>query len=100
MDNISRLRHGALAWALLLTLASATPAQQWAKDMFDHTSHDFGTVARAAKVEHRFRIENIFVENVQSPRRGPSCGCTTAEVTKQLLKTWETAEVVATVDTP
>ena len=99
MDNISRLRHGTLAWALLLTLASATPAQQWAKDMFNHTSHDFGAVARAAKVEHRFRIENIFVENVHIASARSSCGCTKAEVTKQLLKTWETAEVVATIDT-
>ena len=37
--------------------------QQWAKEMFDHTSHDFGTVARGAKMEHRFTLENIYEES-------------------------------------
>ena len=45
--------------------------QDWAKAMFDHTSHDFGVVARGAKVEHRFVIENIYEEDahIQSVRR-------------------------------
>ena len=67
--------------------------------MFDHTSHDFGTVARGAKVEHRFTLENIYVEDAHIASARASCGCTTPEITKAILKTWEKAEIVAKVDT-
>ena len=32
--------------------------------MFDHTTHDFGVVARGAKVEHRFVVENNYEEDI------------------------------------
>ena len=56
--NIRRIRWrqaatGALAVCAIFAAASGR-AQDWAKAMFDHTAHDFGTVARGAKVEHSF----------------------------------------------
>jgi hypothetical protein len=86
----------------LVLLASAVPAaraQQWALDMFPHTEHDFGTVARGAKVEHRFSFENIYVEDAHVASARVSCGCTTPEVPTKVLRTWDKAEVVAKVDT-
>ncbi|HUT10924.1 MAG TPA: DUF1573 domain-containing protein [Thermoguttaceae bacterium] len=87
--------------ALLLTTLTASVAlgQQWAKDMFDKTSHDFGMVARGAKVEHRFVLENIYVEDAHIASVSSSCGCTVPEISKRLLKTWEKTEIIARIDT-
>lgn len=89
----------AFAPALLALIATNVSAQDWANAMFQHTSHDFGTVARGAKVEHRFPFENIYLEDAHVASIRSSCGCTIAEVTRQSLKTYERSEVVATLDT-
>ena len=67
--------------------------------MFKHTSHDFGTVARGAKVEHRFSLENIYLEDAHIASARANCGCTIPEVPTQILKTRDKAEVIARVDT-
>ncbi len=67
--------------------------------MFDHTSQDLGVVARGAKVEHRFTIENNNEEEIRIESVKSSCGCTTAKLTRQVLKSWEKAEIVVTLDT-
>ena len=85
--------------SFLALIAMEASAQDWAKAMFDHTSYDFGTVARGAKVEHRFPLENIYLEDAHIESIRSSCGCTLAEVTRQSLKTYERSEVVATLDT-
>ena len=75
--------------------------------MFDHTSHDFGVVARGAKVEHRFVVENPYTEDMHIESVRSSCGCSAAELTKQRLRArkdydpapYDQAEIVVTVDT-
>ncbi len=67
--------------------------------MFDHTSHDFGMVARGAKVEHRFPLENIYLEDVHIASATPSCTCTSVKITQHHLKTYEKAEIIATINT-
>jgi len=67
--------------------------------MFDRTSYDFGTVARGAKVEHRFVVENIYQEDAHIASVSSSCGCTTPQINKRDLKTWEKTEIVAMLDT-
>jgi hypothetical protein len=67
--------------------------------MFDHTSHDFGIVARGAKVEHRFTLENIYLEDMRIASVTSSCGCTTPTYSTQPIKTYEKREIVATIDT-
>ncbi len=85
---------------LLLSLGAATGrSQEWARKMFDTTSHDFGTVARGANVEHRFTVENIYEEDAHIAAVRTSCGCTVPTVTKQNLKTWEKSEIIAKIDT-
>lgn len=86
---------------LLLWLGSgaAGAAEDWATPMFDHTSHDFGVVARGAKVEHRFSLENIYLEDVHIASVHSTCSCTIPHFTKETLKTYEKGEIVATVDT-
>jgi hypothetical protein len=80
-------------------LASAASAQDWARRMFDHTEHNFGTVARGAKAEHRFTLENIYREDVHILSVSSSCGCTKPTITRDTVRSLEKGEVVATIDT-
>ncbi len=67
--------------------------------MLKETTHDFGVVARGAKVEHRFIIENVYEEDANIKSVASSCGCSSPQVNRKLLKTWEKAEVLVTLDT-
>ncbi len=95
-------RYCELVILVLLTISfagSASVGQEWAAAMFDHTSHDFGMVARAAKVEHVFTLKNLYVEDVHIAHVRTSCGCTQPRFTKDTLKTYETGQIIATVGT-
>jgi hypothetical protein len=87
--------------AVLALLASCAvcSGQEWARKMFDVTSHDFGAVARGAKVEYRFAFSNLYEEDIHVAGVRSSCGCTTPTVTKDTLKTYEKSAVVATFNT-
>ncbi|NLE38485.1 MAG: DUF1573 domain-containing protein [Pirellulaceae bacterium] len=73
--------------------------QQWAKDMFETTKHDFGTVARGAKAEFKFQFTNRYLEDVHIAGVRSSCGCTQVRVENPAVKTYETGAIVATVNT-
>lgn len=98
MRTASRV-FGAAIIASLGLCVSTVDAQEWARAMFDHTTHDFGAVARGAKVEHRFIVENTYEEDAHIQSVSSSCGCSTPQVNRQTLKTWEKAEILVTVDT-
>jgi hypothetical protein len=83
----------------LLLCVSAAEAQDWAKAMFDQTSYDFGVVARGAKVEHRFIVENVYEEEAHIKSASSSCGCSTPQIINPYLKTWEKGAILVTVDT-
>jgi hypothetical protein len=93
------VRRNALALSICLLLASAASAQEWALKSFNSTSHDFGTVAKGSKAEHRFKIKNLYEEDLRILRIESSCGCTTTRVSKRELKTFETAEIIADFNT-
>lgn len=88
-----------LALALALGLSSVASAQDWAQKMFSATRHDFGTVARGAKADFEFPIENIFKEDVHIASVRSSCGCTTPSITKNTLKTYEKGSILAKFNT-
>jgi len=88
-----------VAAVALLTIASAADAQEWARKMFNTLHHDFGTVARGAHAEYRFVVTNLYKEDVHIVSAESSCGCTSPEVTKQTLKTFEKAEIIARFNT-
>ncbi len=83
----------------VLLLVSRAEAQEWARRMFEVTHHDFGTVARGAKAEFRFKFKNLYRETVHVASVRSSCGCTTPTVTKRTLKSLETSEIVARYNT-
>lgn len=89
-----------IALGLSALLSSPGVAQEWARKMFEEgTEHKFGVVARGAKVEYRFPIKNLYVEDVHIQSVRSSCGCTTPVVTKDTIKTFETSELIAHFNT-
>lgn len=84
---------------VLIWSAPAAQGQEWARKMFETTSHDFGTVARGAKTEYRFKLTNIYVEDVHISDVRSSCGCTTPTKSKDLLKTYDEGCILATFNT-
>ena len=79
--------------------APASPPEPWTARLFATTRHDFGVVATGAKAEYRFVLENPYVEDVRIASVESTCGCTIPRATKTLLKTHESAEIVAELDT-
>jgi len=73
--------------------------QEWAKKLFRETSHDFGTMAAGAKAEHRFVVTNVFKETVHLQLATSNCPCVKTVITKPLLKSRESAEIIAVLDT-
>jgi hypothetical protein len=67
--------------------------------MFKDTDHDFGTVARDAKSEHRFVFENLYMEDVHIASVRTSCGCTTPSIETPLIKTYEKGAILAHFNT-
>lgn len=89
------------ALSLLLTILCGPPllGQQWARDMFDTTRHEFGSIARGAKAEFQFVLTNGYMEDVHISGARSSCGCTSVRVAKPLLKTYEKGAIVASINT-
>jgi hypothetical protein len=98
-ENASVLRNVLAGLVCLLLAARSAGAQDWASKMFDTMSHDFGTVAKGSKTEYRFQLKNVFEEDAHILSVQSSCGCTTPVITKSLLKTFETGEIVAEFNT-
>ncbi len=94
------MRRILITLGLLLALGRLSPAADWdATPMFDHTSHDFGVVARGQDAVHRFPLRNIYVEDVCIESVRSSCGCVNARASHQRLKMHEKGEIIAVVDT-
>lgn len=93
------LRNVFVFLALIVPGVSTAHAQEWARKMFETTTHDFGAVARGAKSEFRFKLTNIYVEDVHITGVRSSCGCTTPTIGVDLLKTYEEGYILATFNT-
>ena len=66
--------------------------------MFEGTEHDFGTIAAGAKAEFAFKFTNKYLYDVHVARVRSSCSCSDVRVTKDSLATYESGEVVASID--
>ena len=67
-------RHMASALLLATMISPPLCAQEWARKMFETTTHDFGSVARGAKAEYEFVLSNIYLEDVHIASVRSSCG--------------------------
>lgn len=100
-NDLSRYTCRILVGAFLLAICIPGPAgaQEWANDMFETRSHDFGSIARGAKTEFAFPLKNIYVEDVHIASVRSSCGCTVPRIEKATLKTYERGAIIAEVNT-
>jgi hypothetical protein len=83
----------------LFAVAASASAQDWAEKMFAEKSHDFGAVARAAKVEYAFVMVNPYKEDIHISSVRTSCGCTIPRIQKETLKSWEKGAIIAEFNT-
>lgn len=88
-------------FATLTLLALAVPCQgyDWASELFESRTHDFGTVARAAKTEHVFEFENRTDQPIQISHVRASCGCTTPIVPEKTVAPGAKGKVIARFNT-
>ncbi|MEI8371620.1 MAG: DUF1573 domain-containing protein [Planctomycetota bacterium] len=94
------LRKTFLLVACLTLVVSPCFGQQWAAKMFQTTDHDFGTVARGSKAEFNFTLSNLYIDDVHIVTAYSSCGCTSIEIVKPTLKTYEEGSIRAVFNTP
>lgn len=93
------IRHLVMSFAFVGLCSQAAFAQQWAYKMFQETSHDFGAVARSAKSEYVFEMQNIFEEDIHVAGVRASCGCAIPRILKHDLKTWEKSGILVEFNT-
>lgn len=91
-------RRCLIAAALLIPMAP-TLAADWSDTAFPVKSHDFGTVAVAAKTEFKFPIYNNFSSTMHIRSVRTSCGCTTPIVETEYIEPGETGSVRARFNT-
>jgi len=95
-------RTSLLVFSLILCAATPAAAQDpndWAKKMFDSLSHDFGTVAKGAEVVHRFRVKNLYKEDMQIASVTTSCGCTAPKFDQTPVKSLDSTYIEISMDT-
>lgn len=103
--NPSRMKltpgvRGGLTSLLLLAGLWTTPcfAADWARKMFETTSHDFGMIAAGAKAEFKFTFKNHVVPDVHVARATSSCGCASVQIENDTLKTYEESAITVSVN--
>ncbi len=105
-----RFRYGLVVAIALATFPLYSHAQNWSarnvpSDWLtnaipsDQRTHDFGTVARAAKTEHRFYIKNTTEGDIHLRSVRASCGCTTPIIETNVVKPGETGSILARFNT-
>lgn len=88
------------AMTFVSPMTSVALAQDWAYKLVEGPkTHDFGTVARAAKAEHVFEMQNIFKEAIHIAGVRASCGCAIPRVLEPTLETWEKGGIAVEFNT-
>jgi hypothetical protein len=92
------MRPAAFAFVWCAAFASPVLANSYSQ-LFRETSHDFGTVARAAKTEYRFQFENPYNQPIHVRSVRTSCGCTTPIIETELVAPGEKGSILARFNT-
>ncbi len=95
-----RARNVLAVWSVLLVAAASATAQTVTmENLFPESSHDFGTVARGAKLRYTFWLVNTTSSDIQILSWRPKCGCTEVKVGAQLIPPGTRTPIEATLDT-
>ena len=86
-----------------LTAQFPSGSNSWALRMFSEAgtemTRNFGDLALHSQAEQRFKFRNIYKEDVVILSAQSSCSCTNVTIPKKVIKSGETGEIVARVDT-
>jgi len=91
-------RKTILAAVLVLLTSAVAFGQDWAKKMFQTTSHDFGTLHQGKKAEYDFVLENPYAEEVHIASVHASCGCAKPELKQETIKAHQKGTITAKFD--
>ena len=87
-------------WSLSLGLPTTSGQDlSWAEKMFEKQKHDFGVVARASNISYRFKVTNIYEEQVHIAKAETTCGCTSTKPSADTLNCRDVAYIEVTMDT-
>lgn len=89
-----------VACVLMSSVLGSSARADWTQTVFPVKSHDFGTVAVAAKTEFRFPVVNTFTSDLHIRSVRESCGCTTAIIETATIAPGETGSILARFNTP
>lgn len=92
------IRVYSIALSFLMGVTSISAAD-WSDATFPIKSHDFGTVAVAAKTEFSFPIHNNSSKNLHIRSVRASCGCTTPIVENKSIGPNQTGSILARFNT-
>ncbi|MFM8408464.1 MAG: DUF1573 domain-containing protein [Pirellulaceae bacterium] len=97
----ARVAWTKVVWSGVLVLMSIgnAAAQEWSRGLFSTSIHDFGTVAKAAKTEHRFTFENRSQQTMRIRSVRASCGCTTPIIETQEVGPGQIGSILARFNT-
>ena len=88
-----------LAAVMSFLVVTQAAAAEWAEKMFNSLEYDFGVLARGAKAEHRFRIENRYEEEIRIESVRSSCGCSEPRLTSRTIESGKAIELVTEFNT-
>lgn len=95
-----RLLFVLACWSVLVVGEVQTSVgQDWVKQMFEESSHDFGNVPRGVKAEYEFVLTNKYQEDLHIAQVRSSCGCTMPRIAKSDLKTYEQGAIICEFNT-
>lgn len=84
--------------SVLLLSLSISVAAEGPKIEFKHSEHDFGEIEKGKKVAYEFEFINTGKAELTISEVKPSCGCTTAELTKKNYAPGEAGKIPITFD--
>ncbi|MDB5352733.1 MAG: hypothetical protein JWN86_3980 [Planctomycetota bacterium] len=97
---LRRALNSLSVWSVLILAAAPATAQVATIDnLFPEAAHDFGTVARGAKLRYTFWLVNTTNADIQILSWRPKCGCTEVKVGAQLVPPGTRTPIEATLDT-
>jgi hypothetical protein len=88
-----------LCWLGLLSGTGAGQEPPWLSSSLPERAHDFGTVARGAKLRHAFPIVNRTSSELRIADYRTKCGCTDVRIGAKVIPPGTQTTVEATIDT-
>lgn len=99
--HVTPMQRTAIFFLCLFAWTETADAQgpQWAQELFEKRSHDFGVIATGAEATYRFKITNKHKQQVHIANVRTTCGCTAARPSRDLLESGESAYIEVSMNT-